>query len=107
PGRHVGMHRQQAATAEAVEGIKAVVLESRGMVGVQVAQRDAADPVEVEGNTGRLGRVAEQLAHRMRTFDEEPVVVQAERQAGRVVACCECFPYPQWYQADFAHRASR
>ena len=52
-------------------------------------------------------RVAEQLADRMRAFDQEPVIVQAQRHAGGVIMGREGPTHAQRYQADVAHRDSR
>lgn len=88
-------------------GIIAVVLQTRAMVGVEVAHRDPTDPLEIDRKTGCQRCFAEHLADRVWALDQEPVVVQPECQASGVIPGRERLPYPKRNQVDVAHRGSR
>ena len=79
------------------------------MIGVQVADRDGVNSVEIErlGQTGGDRRFAEHLPHRVRAVDQEPVAVDPQDQARRVIPGRKRLAHAQRDQQDVAHGSTR
>ena len=73
------------------------------MVGVEMADCNGGDAVEIKRNTGRDRSFAEHFPERMGAVDQKPLVINTERQARRVMTSRECLTHAQRDQVDCAH----
>lgn len=79
------------------------------MIGVQVADRDGVNTVEIQGlgETSVKRGLTMYFPNWMRAIDQEPIVVDAQYQARSEIVGGESLAYTQRYQRYFTHGDSR
>src|SRR5690606_22443540 len=94
--RHRRMREQASLPAQREKGEIRVALEARRVIRVEVRERDALDPIEIEP----LDRLAKHLPDRVRAVDEDPAPFVLEREARRVPTRAERITDPERHERE-------